>query len=155
MWSVVLVVVLLKGLTPMPPPPGLGVWDLGFWALGSGSEIWGLGLGVCDLGSGIWVLGFGVWFWGLGSGFGSGRWSVIWSGGIGTRKLRAGVEKVVLRTLPLRNNCSSGGARNILAPVSGSRLRGPKVVFSREESKTVGPEVVELHQFLTPTRHNT
>ena len=74
----------------MPPPPGLGVWDLGFWALGSGSEIWGLGLGVCDLGSGIWVLGFGVWFWGLGSGFGSGRWSVIWSGGIGTRKLRAG-----------------------------------------------------------------
>ena len=71
------IMLLLKGLTPMPPPPGLGVWDLGFWALGSGSEIWDLGVGVCDLGSGIWVLrlgarglglGLGIWVWGLKSG---------------------------------------------------------------------------------------
>ena len=52
-------------------------------------------------------------------------------------------------------NCSPGGARCILAPVSGSGLWGPKVVFSREESEILGPEVVELPQFLTPTCQNT
>ena len=44
------VVVLLKGLTPMPPPPGLGfrVWGLGFRVEGLGFRVlgWGLGSGA-------------------------------------------------------------------------------------------------------------
>ena len=63
------VIVLLKVLTPMPPPRdrGLrirvlgwgdmdmkyGVWDLAYGA-------WGLGSGFWDLGSGVWDLGSGV-----------------------------------------------------------------------------------------------
>ena len=49
--------------------------------------------------------------------------------------------------MAVAKHCSSGGARNVAALASGSRLSGPKVVFSREESKILGPEVVELHQF--------
>ena len=43
----------------------------------------------------------------------------------------------------------------MLAPVVGSRVGGPKVVFSRGEPEILGTEVVELHQFLTPTLQNT
>ena len=67
------------------------------------------------------------------------RWTGIWriweqgpencAWGCGSRFTHMAVAK----------HCSSRGARNILAPVSGSRLRGPKVVFSREESKIWGP----------------
>ena len=70
-----------KGLTPMPPPPGFGVWvlGLGIWGLGSGiwdrrSEIRGwrpcLGFEVRDLGLGVGVLGSGVWVWNLAFWFG-------------------------------------------------------------------------------------
>ena len=41
---------ILKGLTPMPPPPGFGIWALGCWGMGSGVR----DLGVRGLGSGVW-----------------------------------------------------------------------------------------------------
>ena len=65
---------LLKGLTPMPPPPGFGVGGLcfGVWGVAVKYGVWGLCFGVSDLGSGIWSLRLGlrsgIWCLGLGSG---------------------------------------------------------------------------------------
>ena len=94
-------------------------------------------------------LGFEVWDLALGSG--------VWDPGSGIKdpKIARGGGGCRFTHMAVAKDCSSRGARNILAPISGSRLRGPKVVFLREESKILGPEVVELHQFLTPTCQNT
>ena len=68
----------------MPPPPGFGVWVLGFGDLGSGYVVWDLVCGIwgLGLGSGYRGLGFGVL--GLGSGV-WGRRSEIrsWKPGLG------------------------------------------------------------------------
>ena len=89
--------------------------------------------------------------WGLGSGV-WGPWQEVRD--LGSRKLRAGVKEAVLRTWALRT-CSPGGARSMLAPVCVSGFWGPKVVFLFEGSEILGPKVVELPQFLTPTCQNT
>ena len=133
--------------------------------MGSGSRklragVWELGYG--DMGSVVWdprVGELGVWSRGSGVG-GSGLWLGIGglgSGGLGIKdpKIARGGGGCRFMQIAVAKQCSSGGARCILAPVSGSRLRGPKAVFSREGSTSLGPEVVGLHQFLTPTRQNT
>ena len=65
---------LLKGLTPMPPPPGFGVCLLGFGIWGLGSGVWGRRSEIRGwrpgLGSEVWDLGLGSGVWDLGSGFG-------------------------------------------------------------------------------------
>ena len=92
------------------------------------------GFGVCLLGFGIWGLGSGVW----------GRRSEIrgWRPGLGSEVWDLGLGSGVW-------DLGSGFGIKLFG------VRGLKVVFSRQESEILGPEVVELHQFLTPTCQNT
>ena len=119
------------------------VWDRLSGIGGPGSGIWGSG--VWDRGSDLWS-GIG----GLGSGG-------LGSGGLGsgTRKLRVGVGETVLRTWLLRIIVLPKARATFWPQFLGLNSAGPKDVFSREDSEILGPEVVELHQSLTPTRQNT
>ena len=57
MLSPMLLIVLLKGLTPMPPPPGFWHWCFGSGVRCLHSEVWGLRFGLRGLGSELAVWG--------------------------------------------------------------------------------------------------